>query len=192
VVIQEHAVDQQAQQLLPIGSRGGWRRPHAGRVLGQRKDLLAIIVAQDDLLSATPARVLTLELLERAQSVFPLRLQCSRDEPILRFDHVVLATCAFRLIACSFQSQLPLPVQRCIFALDLGHGGDGNRNGIRRQCAQHDALNLVIQVECAYLLAAQRAAPRSTLEALVDRELAAGGRCWGMAFGGSAMAVVWG
>lgn len=55
-----------------------------------------------------PALIGLFEFFGSAQPVFPLPLQMTRHQPILRFDGIELTTRPFCFIPRSFQTQLPL------------------------------------------------------------------------------------
>src|SRR5262249_57398413 len=104
----DHALDQQADDLLPLG----WRRrrgvPERRDVAGQGGDPGEFVLAQLGRLVPSESVIFFFELALTAQGLLPATLQRPGDQTVLRFDGVVLPLGPLRFVTRSLQFLLPV------------------------------------------------------------------------------------
>ena len=88
---QRHIFDQESDDLRALGVRRGSRVPQARQILGERKDLGPLNIAQLKRRLLSRRLVLLLQRLELLEALVPLAFEGADDEPILRLDLVVAA-----------------------------------------------------------------------------------------------------
>src|SRR5262245_26297826 len=107
----DHLLDQQADDPLPVCCRRARCLPQRRQVLRQRPNLLTLDRRSPLRLAAAEPRVFLLPpplLLER---LLPAALQLPGHQPVLGLDRVVLPPCPLRLVAGALQFLLPQLVQ---------------------------------------------------------------------------------
>src|SRR6202011_150511 len=93
-----------------------------------------------------------LDSFDRAQLLFPGALERARNEAILRLDSVILATRPLGLVASALASQRPLSCELAALCLQLPNCGKRNRDLIRRQGIEEDALDKRVDRQSADFL----------------------------------------
>ncbi len=116
---QGHVPDQQPQQLLPLPLAGRGGLPHLREVAGQRQDLLPLRLRQASRRQGRARRGFLLQAHDRRQLGFPLPLQGSSDQAVLRLDRHEPPAGQLRLIPRPFQAALPLLFHLALPRFDL-------------------------------------------------------------------------
>src|SRR5262249_35054487 len=115
----DHALDQQADDLLPLG----WRRrrgvPEGWDIAGQGGDPGEFVLAQLGRLVPSESVIFFFELALTAQGLLPATLQCPGDQTVLRFDGVVLPLGPPRFVTRSLQLLLPVAVEAIALPADV-------------------------------------------------------------------------
>jgi hypothetical protein len=103
--------DNQAQQMFAIRHRGRGRMPHMREIFANGQNCMSIVGGDLRAVLLSPGGVFLFCRFNRAQLLFPELFEMPRDQPILRFDRVILPLGALRFETHSLQAQLPLRLQ---------------------------------------------------------------------------------
>ena len=91
--------------------------------------------------SRMPARIFLFDSLDGTQLVLPGSFERARHKPVFGLDGVILASCPLGLVARPFSSQRPLPLELPTLFLQLPHRRDCDRNLIRGEGIEENALD---------------------------------------------------
>jgi hypothetical protein len=103
--------DDQAQQMFAIRHRSCGCMPHPREIFADGQNRVPIVGGDLRTMLLSPGRIFLFRRLDRAQLLFPELFEMPRDQPILRFDRVILPLGALRFETHSLQAQLPLRIQ---------------------------------------------------------------------------------
>ena len=132
--VDDHFLDQAADELLAIAVGGRWGRPHAAEVRAEREQPLALLLSERAWTLLLAQRELGFGLGELAERVLPVALQAAGDEPVLGLDLAIATLGPIGLVSGALDLQPPL-LQRGVVVLfeRLGclqrglHAGRGER-----------------------------------------------------------------
>ena len=99
-----------------------------------------------------PACIFLFDRLDGTQLLLPGPFKRARYKPVLGLDGVILAPCPLGLVTGPFSSQRPLPVELPALFLQLPHRRDCDRNLIRREGIEQNALDKCVDRQCPNFL----------------------------------------
>lgn len=105
---ESHVLDQNAKEAFLILVGGGRRVPESGEIFGESRDVFSLQGGESEGGFVLLRLEVALNLTQDEEFVIPLRFQATRDEAVFGFDDVELAGGAFRLVARSFKTQVPM------------------------------------------------------------------------------------
>ncbi len=149
-------LDQDAQQLLAVGLRGGRRVPDPREVGGQGLDRRPLGRGEGGRLLLGEPLVVRFQPGRLGERGFPVSFQLPGDEPVLRFGELVLAAGPVGGVAGALEPLPPQLVQHGPLVLGLGGGGHGDLQRGRRHRVQDLAGDLVVERGAGDVLAAAR------------------------------------
>src|SRR5271156_5382624 len=141
------------QNALPVSRRRGGCAPNLRQILAQGLQRYAICLAQDDRFFRTPACIFLFNSFRGAQLVFPGSFERACHKSVFGLDSVVLPSCPFGLVAGAFASERPLPLKLSTLFLQLSHRRERDRNLVRSESVEENALDERVDRQCPDLLA---------------------------------------
>ena len=148
-------LDDGAQQPLAVGHRGGRRGPQRRDVAGQGTDRGQLAGRQPGRAGPLIPLVLLAQVRPLGQRGFPLALELTGHQTVLRLGQLVLAPRPVAGEVRAFQPLPPDPVHLGPAGLDLPGGGDRQLQRGRGQRRQHLGDDMVIEEPRGHLLAAR-------------------------------------
>jgi hypothetical protein len=97
----DHFFEHRAEQLLAIAIGGRRGVPHPAEVTAERADRRTILIAESTRLLFLLLSDRELGFAELAETRFPLGLEATSDEAIVRIDSAVASLGALRFITCT-------------------------------------------------------------------------------------------
>src|SRR6266851_273928 len=116
--------DDLANDLFAIGYCGGWGGPEGGNIPRQATNRLPLGFRKEAWLVLDKPVILLLKLLLGRQLLFPGVFQRPGNEPMLRFDRMVLTSGPLDFVGGSFSPLLPGPIQLGPLVLHTLGGGE--------------------------------------------------------------------
>src|SRR5262249_18878979 len=95
-------------------------------------------------MASLPLLMLVLQFFSRSELSFPILLQIPGDQSIFRLADMVLSLRSLRLVAGTFQSQLPLLLNAGIFLFHLLKRFQGDADLVRFESRQYLPLDLSV------------------------------------------------
>ena len=147
-------LDEDAQQLLAVGLRGGRGVPDLREVAGQGLDRRALGRGEGFRLLLGEPLVVRFQPGRLGERGFPVRFQLPGDEPVFRFGELVLAAGAVRGIAGALEPLAPQLAEHGPLVLGLRGGGHGDLQRGGRHRLQHLAGDIGVEGGAGDVLAA--------------------------------------
>src|SRR5271170_933304 len=153
LLVDGHFVHDKTQNALPVSRRRGGCAPNLRQILAQGLQRYAICLAQDDRFFRTPACIFLFNSFRGAQLVFPGSFERACHKSVFGLDSVVLPSCPFGLVAGAFASERPLPLKLSTLFLQLSHRRERDRNLVRSESVEENALDERVDRQCPDFLA---------------------------------------
>jgi len=110
VFLKSDVFQQQMRHPLPLPMRQVWIIPNAGKICGERQDLLSLGLLETDSCILLLLFVLFLSRMQSPQPAVPVRFQLIGDQSIIGIDSQVPAACKLCLLLCPLYNLVPEPI----------------------------------------------------------------------------------
>ena len=144
--LDDHLLDQRANQLLPVARCGGDRRPDRREVRTERTDTAALLAREHARALILATCEFCLRRLERIEALLPCTLETTRDESVVGIDGAIAALGETCRIARPLDAEPPVLERGLAIHLQLLGSSQRRCDRRRLECCNEGACHSVVDL----------------------------------------------